>query len=476
MARVGIIGAGPSGLCAAHHILNTPGLEPPVVWERTGQLGGTWRLSEQIGRDSRGLPVHSSMYHGLRTDLPTVLMAFPDYPFPEDTEESFVHHTVVLKYLEDYARHYQLLPHIKFGHEVESVCPVVKQEEGPPTWRVTSRDLQSGTLTTTTCDALLVCNGHFSEPNFTKIEGLEKYEGEKLHSHDYRHPHPFTGVSVLVVGAGASGLDIALELSSVASQVLLSHNYPVQLPSDFPPNLHQMSRVSRATQHGFTFSDGTHAEAQAVIFCTGYKYSFPFLSQECEVSVKDNHIRPLYKHLIYAKFPSLGFIGIPQRIVVFPLVDYQVRYFLAIVMGKVCVPSYDNMMAIIEEEEREMKAAGEPDKYYHIFGPKQFQYMEGLAQEAGLKKPPGFYEKLFTIVIVRLFFSFPIFKTYNYSLTPDGSSIVEARHRVSINTTRDLTLLVVRQLVCLLWRDFRRVVWLLGSIMVKKIGNIFKFG
>lgn len=57
----------------------------------------------------------------------------------------------------------------------------------------------------------------------------------------------------------------------------------------------------------------------------GYKYSFPFLSPECEVSVEDNHVRPLYKHLIHAKFPSLGFIGIPQRIVVFPFVDYQVR-------------------------------------------------------------------------------------------------------------------------------------------------------
>lgn len=40
------------------------------------------------------------------------MMAFPDYPFPEDSE-SFVHHTVVLKYLENYAEHYQLVPHIK---------------------------------------------------------------------------------------------------------------------------------------------------------------------------------------------------------------------------------------------------------------------------------------------------------------------------------------------------------------------------
>ena len=41
-----------------------------------------------------------------------------------------------------------------------------------------------------------------------------------MHSHSYRHPQPFSGQSVVVLGAGASGLDIALELASVDAQVI----------------------------------------------------------------------------------------------------------------------------------------------------------------------------------------------------------------------------------------------------------------
>lgn len=49
----------------------------------------------------------------------------------------------------------------------------------------------------------------------------------------------------------------------------------------------------------------------------------------------------------------------------------QVRYFLATVMGKVRLPSHENMMASIEEEEKELKAKGEPERHYHIIGFKQ---------------------------------------------------------------------------------------------------------
>lgn len=49
----------------------------------------------------------------------------------------------------------------------------------------------------------------------------------------------------------------------------------------------------------------------------------------------------------------------------------QVRYFLATVMGKVRLPSHENMMASIEEEEKELKAEGEPERHYHIIGFKQ---------------------------------------------------------------------------------------------------------
>ncbi|KAG0707864.1 Senecionine N-oxygenase [Chionoecetes opilio] len=211
---VGIIGAGAAGLCAARHVQAMAGCRP-VVWEQSVALGGTWKLSEHVGVDGRGFPVHSSLYNSLRTDLPAVLMAFPDYKFPDG--ESFMHHTTVLKYLEDYADHYRLLPYIKFGQRVEEVSHAgnLEGEEG---WTVTVKDLSTGHTLTTTCHALLICNGHFSEPNLPAIQGLEGYRGEALHSHEYREPSAFVARKVVVLGAGASGLDIALELSSVADK------------------------------------------------------------------------------------------------------------------------------------------------------------------------------------------------------------------------------------------------------------------
>lgn len=58
-----MIGAGPSGLCAAKHALDYS--YDVTVFERTSRIGGTWAYTEQVGKDEFGLPVHSSMYKGL---------------------------------------------------------------------------------------------------------------------------------------------------------------------------------------------------------------------------------------------------------------------------------------------------------------------------------------------------------------------------------------------------------------------------
>ena len=57
------------------------------------------------------------------------------------------------------------------------------------------------------------------------IPGIEAFPGDVLHSHDYRKPEKYAGKRVVVLGAGPSGFDIAVELSGYASQVYLSHNH-----------------------------------------------------------------------------------------------------------------------------------------------------------------------------------------------------------------------------------------------------------
>ena len=43
-----------------------------------------------------------SMYERMKTNLPKEVMAFPDFPFPADEPESFLHHSKIRKYLDDY--------------------------------------------------------------------------------------------------------------------------------------------------------------------------------------------------------------------------------------------------------------------------------------------------------------------------------------------------------------------------------------
>lgn len=63
MKRVAIIGAGAAGLSAARHSLAAG--HDVIIFEQTDQLGGTWVYRDEVGRDSNGQEVHTSMYKGL---------------------------------------------------------------------------------------------------------------------------------------------------------------------------------------------------------------------------------------------------------------------------------------------------------------------------------------------------------------------------------------------------------------------------
>lgn len=62
--KIAIIGAGPSGLCSAKHALDY-GYEV-TVYEQNSAVGGTWVYTDKTGNDEFGIPIHSSMYQGLR--------------------------------------------------------------------------------------------------------------------------------------------------------------------------------------------------------------------------------------------------------------------------------------------------------------------------------------------------------------------------------------------------------------------------
>lgn len=64
--KVGIIGCGASGLAALKNFTDEGSQFKCVAFEQTDSIGGTWVYTDDIDRDQYGLPVHSSMYKGLR--------------------------------------------------------------------------------------------------------------------------------------------------------------------------------------------------------------------------------------------------------------------------------------------------------------------------------------------------------------------------------------------------------------------------
>lgn len=102
-----------------------------------------------------------------------------------------------------------------------------------------------------------------------------------------------------------------------------------------------------------------------LIFKKGFVYSFPFLHEECGVQVIDNHVTPLYKHLIATKNPTLCFVGLPFYVCANYMFDLQVnfdsipisanlkqvRFYIATLDGTFHLPSQEEML---EDEKRQM--------------------------------------------------------------------------------------------------------------------------
>jgi thioredoxin reductase len=380
--KIAIIGAGGAGLCAGRHCLEKNFSFD--IFEQTGNVGGTWNYTECIGRDENGVPVHSSMYQGLRTNLPKEVMTFEDFPYPQQ-HKSYLSQEEVLDYMRSYAKEFQIEPHVKFYKRVVEIAP------RNHVWSVEVEDVRSKQKEIVRYDGVIVCNGHYSSPFVPKIAGADSFAGSMKHSHDYRTRDCYKDKRVLVLGAGPSGLDISQQIHTVAAKVFLSHKSRTAL--SVVEGLRQKPLVIKLDGNRAFFEDGTSEEVDDVLFCTGYNYSFPFLSGACGVKVEDNYVHPLYKQIISVENPTLAFIGVPFIVCPFPLFDIQVRLFLAILNGHFKLPSKQEMLSELDQELR--KKTGAPVRKYHLLEVDQGSYFEDLAKTAGIKRKPPVIHKLF---------------------------------------------------------------------------------
>jgi Flavin-binding monooxygenase-like len=199
--NVCVIGAGMSGLVAIKNLREAGfGVD---CYERETGVGGAWNW-----RHDRS-PVYGSTH--LISSKP--FTSFPDFPMP-DSWPDYPHHTQVLAYLERYADHFGLRDHIWFGTEVTKVEPA---DDGR--WNVTVSGARGGgSDRTQRYGAVIVANGHNWSPKLPAYEGLADFRGEVIHASAYKDASQLRGRRVLVIGAGNTGCDIAVEAAQQAAR------------------------------------------------------------------------------------------------------------------------------------------------------------------------------------------------------------------------------------------------------------------
>lgn len=185
-----IIGAGPAGLATSGE-LTRAGVEH-LVLERGRQIGQTW----------------ADLYDSLVLHTARGLSALPGMPFAPRTP-LFPPRPLFLQYLQSYAERFQLP--IRTGADVVSL----QRDNGGWLARTASGDVVRART-------VVVATGIVANPQSPEIPHRDRFRGRVFHSVEYRRPEGLAGQQVLVVGAGNSAGEIAVELASAGANVTVA--------------------------------------------------------------------------------------------------------------------------------------------------------------------------------------------------------------------------------------------------------------
>ncbi|CAH0728413.1 unnamed protein product, partial [Brenthis ino] len=376
-AHTCIIGGGYSGLAAARY-LKEFGVNF-TVFEAAKTYGGTWRFDPHVGVDEDGVPVYTSMYKYLRTNTPRQTMEFGGYQFPSDTP-SYPSGPCFYRYIKSFVKHFNLLPNIQVRSLVMSVRFFNDQ------WFLTYMHTKERKNYTVSCDFVVIANGQYVKPNIPKFPGLETFKGSIIHSHDYKEPERYQNRRVLLIGAGPSGLDLALHLSNSTARLLHSHHLSYNQP-DFGKNFVKKPDVKTFVSDGVIFVDDTFEEVDDVILCTGYEFLHPFLDSSSGLTLSGKYVLPLHQSIVNIRHPTMTFIGVVKKVIT-RVMDAQAEYIASYIAGKFKLPSQDEMLKMWLDKAYRLRVRKQKITEINTIGPDMDQYFANLTKEAGITRVP----------------------------------------------------------------------------------------
>lgn len=388
---VAVIGAGASGLATARQLQRAR--LPFDILEQTQDIGGNWRLAA----DNE----HAGVFASTHANTSRQIMAFSEHDMP-DSFPTYPHHAQLLEYLRSYARRFGLVEHVRSGHAVQTATPV---DGGRGGW-----DVIIGGGAPIRYRALCVASGHHWAARVPALAG--EFSGKSLHAQAYRCGRRFAGKRVLLVGLGASGADIAVDLSHVARSVDVSvrrgyHIVPKIVmgrpldhfaferkksllpsgvrrkltdkllrtligdptPFGFPPPTHGLRDVSptisqdllgRIAQGSVVIRPDVHAlEGERVRFTDGTADRYDVLIYATGYDIACPFLPPsvlppdtplaMYRHVVHPVVENLFFIGFVQPLGGFwPVSEAQAQWVAAMLCGAAPRPNAQTMRAAID--------------------------------------------------------------------------------------------------------------------------------
>jgi cation diffusion facilitator CzcD-associated flavoprotein CzcO len=393
-----IIGAGSSGIAAAK-ALKHRGIAFEC-YEASDRVGGNWVFGNRNGM--------SAAYRDLHINTSRDRMEYSDFPMPKSCPD-FPHHTHIAAYFDAYVDHFGLRDEIRFE---TAVAHAAQRPDG--SWLLTDQHGEARAYDTLVVANGHHWDKRWPEPAFP---GSDSFQGRQMHAHDYRDNELLAGKDVVVLGMGNSAMDIAVESSYVAKSTHLAarrgawivpkylFGKPLDQISTLPVVPHWLNarvseliirlHVGRPERYGLPrpdhrfgeahptvsgrildriihgrvtprpniaqlgtdwvqFADGTRVHADVVIYCTGYRISFPFFDADF-LAAPDNRI-DLFRRVFMPRNPSLAFVGLLQPLgAIMPLAEAQGEWIAEYLRGEYHLPSPAAMEADIRRQQKRMR-------------------------------------------------------------------------------------------------------------------------
>lgn len=284
-------------------------------------------------------------------NTPKELIEYPDYTFHDHFGcylPSYLPRAMILDYIVGRAKANNLRQFIRFNTVVRHVDFIDEKNE----FSVEVEDFNKSSLENFTFDRVIVATGRFHVPHMIHIDGVDQFPGRVFHSHDLRDAEEFKGQHVLLIGGSVSADDIALQCVKFGARLVTmsARRQPVEIK--WPNEVQLVPIIVRIEGRTAHLNDGSQVDnIDAIIFCTGYRHSYPFMSRRFRLQCGTHQlILPnLYKSLFWNDQPNLIYLGLTKYIYTFYIFEIQARIVHDVILGRIQLPNQNERQTNLNE-------------------------------------------------------------------------------------------------------------------------------